>query len=110
MIGFCHLSGFDGAEASRWVGTCVSEAAGEQLDAWIGGLVWDHFLLVSFYLFAGILLFMVVISLLTRNSPNEEQLPSLREAYQGQESNSKFIWILWALLATCMGVIYLIFD
>jgi SSS family solute:Na+ symporter len=110
MIGFCHLSGFDGAEASRWVGTCVSAAAGEQLDAWIGGLVWDHFLLVSFYLFAGILLFMVVISLLTRNSPNEEQLPSLREAYQGQESNSKFIWILWALLATCMGVIYLIFD
>jgi SSS family solute:Na+ symporter len=110
VIGFCHLSGFDGAELSRWVSTHISGTAGDQLDAWIGSLVWDHFLLVSFYLFAGICLFMVILSLVTRNSPNEEQLPSMRETYKTQESSSKAIWTLWGLLAICMAVIYLIFD
>ena len=109
-IGFCHLSGFDGAELSRWVGAHVSETAGGQLDAWIGNLVWDHFLLVSFYLFAGICLFLVVVSLMTRNSPNEERLPSLRETYKDQKSSSKLIWTLWGLLAVCMAVIYVIFN
>jgi hypothetical protein len=53
---------------------------------------------------------MVVVSLMTRNSPNEEQLPSLRETYKAGKSSSKRIWILWGLLAICMAVIYLIFD
>ena len=109
-VGFCHLNGFDGAELSRWVGVHVSEAAGEQLDARIGSLAWDHFLLVSFYLFAGICLFMVVVSLVTRNSPDEEQLPTFGEVYKAHKSSSKFIWTLWGLLAICMAVIYVVFD
>ena len=39
---------------------------------------WPHYLLVSFYLFAGICALMVVVSLLTGNSPDEEQLPNAR--------------------------------
>ena len=109
-VGFCHLNGFAGNELSQWIGANMSEAAGEHLNAWIGDLVWDHFLLVSFYLFAGICLFMVVVSLATRNSPNEEQLPSLKETYALQEASSSLIWKLWGLLAVCMAVIYWIFD
>ena len=109
-VGLCHLNGFAGAELSRWVGTRISATAGEQLYAWMGHLVWDHFLMVSFYLFAGICLFMVAVSLLTRNAPNEEQLPSLRETYKAQGASSKLIWSLWGLLAVCMAAIYLIFD
>ena len=109
-IGFCHLNGFAGAELSQWVGAHVSSGLGDWLSMQIGGLVWDHFLLVSFYLFAGICTFMVVVSLATSNSPNEEKLPSLKEAYAAQQSSSAFIWKLWLLLALCMAVIYWVFD
>ncbi len=109
-VGFCHLNGFAGAELSQWIGTNVSPAAGERINAWIGGLIWDHFLLVSFYLFAGICVFMVALSLMTRNAPGEERLPTLKETYASQNSNSSFIWKLWGLLAICMAVIYWAFD
>ena len=109
-VGFCHLNEFAGAEFSRWVGAHVSEPAGEYLNLQIGHLVWDHFLMVSFYLFAVICSFMVVASLLTRNAPSEEQLPSLRDTYTSQASNPKLIWALWGVLAICMGAIYLIFN
>jgi SSS family solute:Na+ symporter len=109
-VGFCHLNGFAGAAFSEWIGAQVSTATGDLLYAWIGGMVWDHFLLVSFYLFAAICLFMVVVSLLTRNSPDEEQLPSMNEAYASQKTSSKLIWGLWGVLALCMAVIYLVFD
>lgn len=109
-VGFFHLNGFGGAELSYWVGSHISEAVGNRLDTWIGGLVWDHFLLVSFYLFAGICFFMIIVSLATRNSPNEEPLPSLRETYKTHKTDSKLVWTLWGLLAICMAVIYFVFD
>lgn len=109
-VGFCHLNGFAGAELSELVGRYVSASAGERLNGWIGHLVWDHFLMVSFYLFAAICAFMVAVSLMTRNSPNEEQLPSLKKAYASQQGSSRLIWSLWGALALCMAVIYLVFN
>ncbi len=71
---------------------------------------WPHFLLLSFYLFAGICLFMIVVSLLTRDSPGREGLPSLKATYASQKSGSRLVWTLWGILAVCMGAIYLIFN
>ena len=109
-VGFCHLNGFAGAELSQWIGAHVNTEAGARLDGWIGDLVWDHFLMVSFYLFAGICLFMIVVSLFSRNAPKEERLPSLKETYAVQKSSSTLLWKLWGVLAVCMVAIYWIFD
>ncbi len=70
---------------------------------------WPHFLLMSFYLFVGISLFMVILSLLTRNSSHEEALPSRREASRCGGARAS-VWFGWALLGSLMLIIYLIFN
>ena len=69
-----------------------------------------HYLLLSFYLFAGIATFMVVVSLLTRNSPTEVNLPLLKETYAEQGTHPKFVWCLWGVLALIMLGIYVVFN
>ena len=71
---------------------------------------WPHYMLLSFYIFAGICLFMVITSLLTCNVGGEEHLPSLRQAYAQQNSRPGFVWLLWGVLATIMAVIYIVFN
>ncbi len=80
------------------------------LNDWPSKAFWPHFMLLSFYVFAGICLFMVVASLLTRNDSREEQLPSLKETYAQQGSRSRSLWLLWGVLAAIMAAIYLFFD
>ena len=93
------------------VGSVVSISVGLcNLNGYPSEDFWPHFLLLSFYLFAGICLFMVAVSLLTRNADDEERLPSLKAAYAAQKSGSKLVWTLWGVLAVCMAVIYWIFD
>ena len=93
------------------VGSFVSISIGFcNLNDWPSKAFWPHFMLLSFYIFAGICVFMVVVSLMTRNAPNEEQLPSLKETYAQQGSRSGSMWLLWAILAAIMGAIYLFFD
>jgi SSS family solute:Na+ symporter len=70
---------------------------------------WPHFLLMSFYLFAGISLFMVVLSLLTRNSANEEQFPSPAEASR-RGGATPAVWFGWAVLGAIMAGLYLLFN
>jgi hypothetical protein len=67
-------------------------------------------MLLSFYIFAGICAFMVIVSLLTRHRPGEEQLPSLRQTYAEQSSSSGPVWLLWGVLAIIMAVIYTVFN
>ena len=67
-------------------------------------------MLVSFYLFMGLCIFMVVLSLATRNSPAEEQLPTLKETYARQGVQPRLIWILWGVLAAVMLAIYVAFS
>ncbi len=93
------------------VGSVVSISIGFcNLNNWPSKAFWPHFMLLSFYIFAGICALMVVVSLLTRNSPNEEQLPSLKETYAQQGARSRSMWLLWAILAAIMAVIYLFFN
>ena len=68
-----------------------------------------HYLLMSFYLFVGIGLFMIVVSLLTRNDPCEERLPPLRETTHESGASSTTMWTGWAILACVMLGIYVAF-
>lgn len=94
-----------GSIASISIGFC-------NLSNWPSKEFWPHFLLLSFYIFAGICVFMVVLSLLTENSPDEERLPTLGQAQaQGsQGSRARLIWALWGVLAAIMLAIYIIFE
>lgn len=92
-----------GSIASISIGFC-------NLNSWPSKEFWPHFLLLSFYIFAGICLFMVVMSLLTRNAPNEEELPPLKKVQATQGSGPRFIWMLWGILAVIMITIYVIFN
>ena len=101
-------------KAAFWgmvVGTIVSFAIGA---CYFGDIpykaFWPHYLLLAFYLAVGIALFMVILSLLTKNSNEEQDLPTLREAYATLGSKSKQIWVAWAALAALMLAIYLSFS
>ena len=83
--------------ATLIVGSIVSISIGFCNLNWPSQAVWPHFLLLSFYIFAGICVFMVIVTLLTKNEPSEEQLPTLKQTYKEQGSRSTPIWLLWIL-------------
>ena len=70
---------------------------------------WPHYMLLSFYIFAGIVTFMIITSLVTKKSPSEETFLTLKQTYAKQNVKSRPIWLLWAILAVLMSIIYLVF-
>ncbi|MGF7232777.1 sodium:solute symporter family transporter [Arachidicoccus sp.] len=70
---------------------------------------WPHFLMLSFYIFAGLSIVIVIISLFTKAKSNTA-LPSLVETNKKFGHNARSVWIRWALVALLMGIIYLIFK
>ena len=76
------------------------------LTSWPEPDFWPHYLLLSFYLFAGICAFMVLVSLATRNSPEEEKLPTLKETYAARATRTGPVWGLWAVLGGIMLALY----
>jgi SSS family solute:Na+ symporter len=100
-------------KAAFWslvLGSLVSVSVGVcQMADWPGETFWPHYLLVSFYLFAGICAFMVLASWLTKKS-SQEELPTLEETYAEQGHRSKGIWMLWSGLAVVMVAIYVGFH
>ena len=85
-LGLCHLNGYPSEE------------------------FWPHFLMLSFYLFAGCCVFMVAVSLVTRNAPPDERLPTLKEIGTSREAGSRLVWMLWGVLAACMAGLYWVFN
>ncbi|MEN8128053.1 MAG: sodium/solute symporter [Planctomycetota bacterium] len=70
-----------------------------------------HYLLLSFYLFAFISIVMIIVSLLTKHSPDEQELCTLKEARSEiSKGASRGIWIGWAVLGVMMTAIYLLFN
>lgn len=70
--------------------------------------VWPHFLLLSVYLFLGLAVIIVLVTLFTK--PNYEMsLPSLIETNKKTGHLSKKVWLGWGLLAIVMGSLYWIF-
>jgi SSS family solute:Na+ symporter len=94
---------FAGSALSLGVGVCYFKK-------WPDETFWPHYLLLSFYLFAGICVFMVGVSLLTRHGGDEESLPSLKAYCAGKGAGTRTVWSLWAVLALAMLALYLIFD
>ncbi len=92
-----------GSILSLTVGVC-------NLKSWPNKEFWPHFLVVSFLLFAVLILLMIVVSLLTEKPAKEFELPKLRETYASQGHSAKSIWVLWVVLASVMVSIYLIFN
>jgi len=75
-----------------------------------GNNIFPHFLLLSFYLFCGIMIFMIVTSLLTRHSTSETPLPTLRQTYRENPGLGPLGLAGWVLLAVIMVGLYLFFQ
>lgn len=70
---------------------------------------WPHFLILSVYLFIGLLLTAVVVSLLSAPASPAASLPSLLETDKSRGSDLRKVWLGWALLALVMALIYWVF-
>ncbi|MDH7461713.1 sodium/solute symporter [Chitinophagaceae bacterium 26-R-25] len=71
---------------------------------------WPHFLMLSFYIFCVLLVVMVIVSLLTKQT-NGKALPSLLETNRKMAlGNGKKVWLLWGALAVVMALIYILFN
>lgn len=95
-----------GNTASIGIGVCY-------LAKWPAGFEWPHFLLLSFYLFAALMILMVLVSLLPPPVDESKRLPTLRESRQrcrelGVATSSHLM--LWGGLAAIMAVLYLLFT
>ncbi len=92
------------------VGTTVSLAVGLcALKDWPSEQVWPHYLLLSFYLFAGSVTLMVLVSWMTKPPSADQALPTLR-AEHGTQRRSAAVWRWWAVLAVIMGGLYCFFN
>jgi solute:Na+ symporter, SSS family len=100
-----------GANAVLTFGTAVSLGIGFcYLKQWPSAEVWPHFLFLSFLIFAGLCLFMVVVSLLTQKAGEVSPLPSLAETYRDSGKVSAGVWVAWGLLIAVMVGLYLFFN
>ncbi|MCF3108212.1 sodium/solute symporter [Niabella sp. CC-SYL272] len=70
---------------------------------------WPHFLILSVYLFTGLLAVGIIISLLPTPVRDTPQLPSLLETDKRRGSDLRTVWLGWALLMVVMGAIYWLF-
>ena len=100
------------ALATLVLGTVVSLGIGVMnLAHWPSPEFWPHFLLLSFYIFVVLVVFMVVMSLLTKEALLEPKLPRIREAYKQIDGHSEKIVIAWWLiLAAIMIFLYFFFQ
>lgn len=79
------------------------------LSGWPNPDIYPHFMLLSFYIFVGLVIFMIAVSLIT--GPNKDnQFPTLAEAKRNTNHKTKDIWILWTILAIIMLSLYVIFN
>jgi len=73
---------------------------------------WPHFLMLSFLLCVFTTTLTVVLSLVTKHSPEEEILPSFKELASTHKDHdeSKKLWKWWLLLAIVMLSLYVTFQ
>lgn len=70
---------------------------------------WPHFMLLSFFLMAGLTFMMVIISLLSKEK-NKISLPTLAETYASQpQYNRRNVWLGWGLIGVIMLTLYYLF-
>lgn len=69
-----------------------------------------HYLMLAFYLFVGLSVLMVLLSLLSPPPPQEKALPSLRQTYRAHVKGARLTWALWAILAAAMAAVYVVLS
>ncbi len=69
---------------------------------------WPHFLLLSVYIFAGLVIVIIIVSLATAKSARLADLPAM--AMVPAQMNAGKTWIGWAILGIVMLLIYLLFH
>ena len=85
-IGLCHMLNFPNAD------------------------FWPHFMVLAFYIFAGLMMFMVIASLLTSQPQYDKKAFSLKGIYKTQPISFKNIWLYWAVISLVMIIIYIAFN
>lgn len=68
-----------------------------------------HFMFVSFLIFAGLIVFMVAVSLFTKDESGRS-FPTLIEAGASLGAATKNVWVYWGILAVIMIALYVIFN
>lgn len=71
---------------------------------------WPHFLILSVYLFLGLLVVAVLVSLVYKPTVAQTSLPTLLEVDKTSGKDLRMVWIGWSLLALVMLFIYWIFS
>lgn len=100
-----------GANAVLTIGTIVSLGIGFcYLKHWPSAEFYPHFLFLSFLIFSGLCVFMVVVSLLTQKAGEVSPLPSLAETYRDSGRVSTGVWVTWGILIALMVGLYLFFN
>jgi SSS family solute:Na+ symporter len=75
-----------------------------------GNSILPHFLLQSFILFCALLAMMTVVSLLSKHSEFETELPTLRQTYRDNPGLGKAGLVGWTILAAIMIGLYVFFQ
>ena len=70
---------------------------------------WPHPLLLSFFIFVGLIVMIVLVSLVTMTEYAGSPLPKLKETILKNGGN-KMIWVLWAILSVVMIALYIFFN
>jgi SSS family solute:Na+ symporter len=68
---------------------------------------WPHYLMLSFFIFAGLLCIAILISLIDQN-PSVYEVNEIHEA--NIEKPSRKVWISWIALAVIMVALYIFFN
>ena len=80
------------------------------LKHWPTEEAWPHFLFLSFLIFVGLCLFMVLVSLLTQKGAEVSPLPSLTETYRAGGRISNGVRWAWGILIIVMIGLYIFFN
>lgn len=100
-----------GANTVLTVGTVLSFGIGLcYLLDWPSKEAWPHFLFLSFLIFSGLCLMMIVVSLLTQKDGEVSPLPSLAETYRASGKVSGGVKAVWIALFVVMAGLYLFFN
>jgi SSS family solute:Na+ symporter len=71
---------------------------------------WPHFLMLSFFIFVGLTITMIIISLITSKKEEQNQAYVLQTGAKGDYKASRQVVLLWSLLVIAMVILYVVFN
>ncbi|MGE4488490.1 MAG: sodium/solute symporter [Kiritimatiellales bacterium] len=106
-----HKATSRAANAILTIGTAISLGIGFcYLKHWPSAEVWPHFLFLSFLIFTGLCLMMIVISFCTQKTAEPCSIPSLMATCRSVGKTGADVWWVWTLLIVVMIGLYMFFN